>query len=51
MTPLPEKKKRMDIKALNKKKLASIFKTLVALKQLVKTLRKEKGSQKKPRGK
>ena len=50
-TPPLEKKKRMDTRALDKKKLASTFKTSIAPKWPMKSPRKGKSSQKKPRRK
>ena len=49
-TPLPEKRKRMDMRASDKKKSTSTFKTPVTPKQLVKTLGKVRKLPKKAKG-
>ena len=50
-TPPLEKKKRMETRALDKKKPASVFKTPVSQKRPVKIPKKGESSQKKPRPK
>ena len=50
-TTLPEKKKKMETRASDWKKLASTFKTPVPQKRPTKTPKKEKSSQKKPKRK
>ena len=42
--PLPEKKKKIETQAFDRKKPASIFKTLISLKRPTKTPRKEESS-------
>ena len=48
-TPPPEKKKKIKTRAFEQKKSAPVFKTLVSLKRPMKTPKKGKSSQKKPK--
>ena len=44
LTPLPEKKKKMNTRASDRKKPAFVFKTLASQKKLVKTPKKGESS-------